>query len=1119
MYTFVVIPIGQRRIATFVDAMHHLRSLEVPVPPDLEHRVCALLRRLTLDGFHTATGRELAQMWLTLLNARSDDALAWVVALLLFKSCFDPRDPRWWEIDAALQEQTTLGGRPMRAIGTHFEIKRRLAGRLYDFGRRGKVSVANRNVLQAGVDLFDELVARDRNASRPNVRMKYVGMRGVAHLLLARGDADPIPRYTLACADLEESRRLGDTSVEHDQFLLEAYFKILDGTGDGSILDRVGEVVRDARARHSTARGLLTQEGEFLLRRALLLPRTPESAEEQLRLLQTALHSFEEALAAPPHQSFSDEYIRVKRGMSRFRIYIARSRSGDNDSALLDAAIADLDRFGENALGDAGLSLPWALATRAQSRAAEARFDAAIADLARAAAIANALPQTRAADDLRRVILTRVSITRLNMAVAEADIDRIAVAINGALDSLAPDPKVIGPIAHAGRAFLKLGGDDTELILRVVQFADAARHDSSADAIAVANMCANAAGLLNLIARDLGVDEHLVRAHTLFAQALTLGDQAPTEWRSFAGEVALKLAKKNLAAGNDGEAARYLEDAVSWFSSAIEVATRDEDRESSFRYREAYSKLGEAYGRLYSIVMVEEYADRAIDAMTESIRLDNNTPQIYGLLADVYYRRGRARGGVGDLREALRLKALAREAFTETLPAKGVWRENLSLSAGVALRIFKLTYVVNDLAAAVLFACDAAREDPEWPWPIFQLADMAAAGRGTSLRDALQDRADDELTRLVLDGAIDELNRRACRLAIRNPSNLEQKILGGRQKVYVLRDSHRLLSESFVFKPTTEESAERELTSVVEFRRFLARQSAPNTFRLPAPLMTIATDRPGVVTYVMRRSEGVQLGTYVLRHMRQTDTAPMDVIDGAVSFLAHYHAWKLLRPGVRVAHGIDRVLTNIGRLWRSTFDIDAARTTVSQMRGFLPTDLPLLAKKDAHPENWLITARHEIVMLDLEATTQLPLLFEVAQFLEDYPFFACSDEGWSFRLRVIDQYLSTLSRLAPELPIPAFSVCRAAYEKYALVRAAIGIGETRASAPQASSVSSVLRAVTARRDHYRALSEHLATNATDASTRAVATLLFEAASKRACLTGPSPIPTTEPALTSDQWVW
>jgi len=38
----------------------------------------------------------------------------------------------------------------------------------------------------------------------------------------------------------------------------------------------------------------------------------------------------------------------------------------------------------------------------------------------------------------------------------------------------------------------------------------------------------------------------------------------------------------------------------------------------------------------------------------------------------------------------------------------------------------------------------------------------------------------------------------------------------------------------------------------------------------------------------------------------------------------------------------------------------------------IPKGLPMLLKKDAHPENWLVGSRGRIVMLDLEASAKRP---------------------------------------------------------------------------------------------------------------------------------------------------
>jgi hypothetical protein len=173
---------------------------------------------------------------MSVLNTKCDDLLEWIVVLLLLDGCVHVGDPRWRAIDATLRSQQTLSGRPITAIATMFEIKRRLAGRLFELGRRRRISESNRSFLSEA--RFDELVAHDRAAQNPKIRLKYIGMRGVAHMLLARGDANPMGRYERARRDLEEFRTLGDLSAQHDQYLIEAYLKLLDVTVDPSHLDR-----------------------------------------------------------------------------------------------------------------------------------------------------------------------------------------------------------------------------------------------------------------------------------------------------------------------------------------------------------------------------------------------------------------------------------------------------------------------------------------------------------------------------------------------------------------------------------------------------------------------------------------------------------------------------------------------------------------------------------------------------------------------------------------------------------------------------------------------------------------------------------------------------------------
>ena len=1085
-------------IGTYADAIEYLQKSAVYIPPDLEQRAAAMVSWPSLLHFGpTTSGTEIAAMWLNLLNANSDDLLARITLLLVLDGCIHPNDSRWRDIDNALQERQTLAGKPMRAYGTSFEIKRRLAGNLFDFARRGKVSDSNRGLLQETVARFDELLARDRAADVRKVRLKYVGMRGVAHKLLARGDPNPTRHNELACRDLEESRLLGDHSAEHDQYLVEAYLKRLDAVGDLSFLDRAQVILDEALQRHPRARGLLTQHGEVLLRRGMLLSKTPE-AEETARCFAAAVERFETALRSAPHQSFSDEYIRLKRGMARFRFYLASSKVGTVHPTLLDAAIIDLDQTAARAQGnDSGLSLPWALATRAQLYASDTNFDLAISDLHRASSLADSLPAAASTEQLRDVIRVRLADARLNAVTGSEDVDQISRVATEIMDWAAADSWLVGPLTRAGRVLLKHGASDVACITRIANFAESVAYNPAIDEAPRAFAAAHGASLLHLISRAKGTDSLLPRAHQLFSHALAMSNEGPPEWWGFAGEVALRLAKTRLAAGSDAEAIHYLEDASVWFSAGIQSARGLEGEETSFRFREAYSKLGEAQVRLHGLTGIEAHAEAAMSALRESIALGNDTSQVFGLLADAYYRRGRARGSLDDLREARSLKARARQAVSDVTSEGAAWRENLSVSAAISLRIFRLTNDPADLVDAVIMARDATRADASWPWPLFQLGDLASEVRSTTLRSVLEVQAGDELVQLVGDGDSAELNRRACMLAIQNPLNFDQKILGGRQKVYVLRDPHRLMSESFVFKPTFKNDALREIQAIAEFRDFLTRTSAPRTFRLPVPLMILESEEPPNVTYAMRRSEGVQLGTFVLRTIRTTHAVPIELLNATVAYLAHYHAWRVSDSARAPSRDpLERVFSTIRRFWSATFGPGTARELLTRLRVATAADLPLLSKKDAHPENWLVTQRGEVVMLDLEAQASLPLMFEVAQFLEDYPIFDCSSEGWGSRHAIIDHYLSALSRLAPEFRIPPASICRAAYESYALVRAAFGIGHTRPSQSLTSS-SSVLLAVAARQKHYISLSQYLATHGSNAQTRDVASYIARAAVERA----------------------
>jgi hypothetical protein len=104
-----------------------------------------------------------------------------------------------------------------------------------------------------------------------------------------------------------------------------------------------------------------------------------------------------------------------------------------------------------------------------------------------------------------------------------------------------------------------------------------------------------------------------------------------------------------------------------------------------------------------------------------------------------------------------------------------------------------------------------------------------------------------------------------------------------------------------------------------------------------------------------------------------------------------------------------------------------------------------LEKKDSHTENWIVTNKGRIVMIDIE----LPrpryqfLLADVIQLVEDLPFLPLSIEGWKERCDLVNDYANNLQRhlSAKSISLSIDSAfMKAAYPALALWRALINVG-------------------------------------------------------------------------------
>ena len=63
-----------------------------------------------------------------------------------------------------------------------------------------------------------------------------------------------------------------------------------------------------------------------------------------------------------------------------------------------------------------------------------------------------------------------------------------------------------------------------------------------------------------------------------------------------------------------------------------------------------------------------------------------------------------------------------------------------------------------------------------------------------------------------------------------------------------------------------------------------------------------------------------------------------------------------------------------------------------------------MPKRVAHPGNWFVTTREELVVLDVEDPTCKLYVEELCQLVEDVPVFAWDDEGNQERRNLLQEY-------------------------------------------------------------------------------------------------------------------
>ena len=963
--------------------------------PELVRAAARLIEPVDVDVLRRGRpASSLVAAWRhTQSRSRSAEPRAWLAVLLAFDRGFATPDD---ELEAA------LAAAGMTLARTRLEVRLRLGGQLFRLGRdntrAGDGATAQRLLVDAIAAMAQ--VVPEESALPVHARRGYRGMLGVAAVLLSRTADDPVPLVDAALGHLRQAERLGDTTPAHFGYLAESLLRRYDAAPDAALLDECRSALDRATGKPRTRR-LLTLDAELASHeaRALLAAGDPRAVE---RLLECE-RLLTDALAAPDDAGVGRGFVLTVRGRVRHLLFEHDTGSGgERDSRWLDGAEQDLRS--EHSRGHARpptvvpvlLDRARLLQRRGQHR--------------------DALSVLQEVDQLVTghedgTLAARTHSARLDSelfaAVDGGDHAAIAALLErvGRLPPEAQAPAAAATLA--GRVLLAAGHPDaTRLAYEVVARVSSELAAATLTPNARRHVAGHAARLAWMLARREGDRDATAAAARLFRQAVdaaAAGAGASPVLLADAATCWLRLAAFDWDSGRDdtAELRGVLEDSTSWFEAAL--ARADDvtyELHDSFERHAVHARAGEAYLRLHALSGRDEHVARAVQHLQRARDLGSPWETLAGHLADALYRRGRRRRDTDDLREAIRLKDREHQAGR-------VARENRSVAASAALTLHDITGDHGELTRAAGYAVEAAAVDPLWPWPVLQLAAVVAAAQpGSAPVDAPAD-APPELGEPLRSRDVAALERRAAALAARSreftPQGLGGQVRPGRG-VFVLDDRHRLLSRTLVLKRLPTAAAAHERDAARSFGEYLRATGAPTVWQVPEPLDVHPDDGGESAVYVMRRAQGVPLGRLAF-----DGGAPLE---DAVRFLAAFCAWARdargvpdVLPAKRARRLAENLTTTARRLGAPS---SRAHRAGEAFAAALATGVPAVAKRDAHAGNWLVADDGTVVAIDLEASSSVPALFEVAQLLDDYPFLPPDGDGWGERLRLCDVHVREL---------------------------------------------------------------------------------------------------------------
>jgi tetratricopeptide (TPR) repeat protein len=1024
---------------------------------------------------------DFAHTWLYALELDSDGG--WqterqrIFVLLCLVDWFEKMRLRSFvTLQTALRAFTTRTGRPLNVPGTRCELIGRTAEACFKDGRREPAEPVNRLLLSTSVDLISAALADCRQKLDPHYAKRWRGMRGTCRLLLAAAyDAKAAHRFTLvveAAVDLNAAFQLGNRGESAAAYLCDALLQLAVHDDNAAAWQRFDEAIATLVTGERDTRAIKT-----LLGRAAMLRHRPGLQTEE-NLFQAVNH-FTSALTFVPMMAFDDEFVRLNRGECLLRITQEHTASADSEGGLLDLAIEDLSYVTESNAAKFGSkgSLRFALSLRSRRAANAGDYGAARADLRRLSRYArDGAPEN---DDRAAYLRLQLLMIDLREALDREDFAIVAKVLPVVVSHSQCDAFMAAIVGRACRQLFASGvaPGNPRLLIDTITMLDALE-TSIADPESRRRHIALSASLSYALATKWDAAAYRTALAKYERATDASSAPAPAELLSSHGDCALQYAKNLLRRSTDiARATDYLEEAAEALTAAARKAEDDPSALStSFSLVVTLSKAGEAWLRLAKLSRAPEDCMKSIEAFTGAYNLGNATSQLLGLWGDAWYRHYLSTRTRESLLQALHLKRRARATGATS-------RENLSLSSRLSFLLWEQDGRLEDLTTSLSLVADAHHHFPDWPWPPFQLFEIhdgvdphvlgaAYAGfpEGSTARPLVGERTN-----------TDDLLHLGTKLVLKN-EEFTQLALGGRQKAYVLDDPHQLLGSSYVFKPTTAMDAARDRDTVLGFGEFLRSRGFLDV-RLPTPLAIVPVDGKDQVIYVMRRAYGLQLARLAIRARTAGLLPPIREYRVAIRLLAAFHAWRSITTPARSVNVRSFVEAELRRT--AGFVPDLCDETRAMFDTLGP--LPRLAKKDAHAENWLVDDFGNVVMIDFESTRLQPILFEVAQLLDDCPLLPVSTDGWNARINLCDEYLTTLEDLSGAPVFLRTPDIRSLYFLHAALRVRFGLRHTKQRL-KAPTSSSALRGASVRAAHYLELRDYIAATAPHGIANLVADL-------------------------------